>query len=223
QSALMSQRLQAEEHLRVIRSLMEKATIYRAISAPAALIGGLLALLGAAALHFNVSSDRSFANLDSFFLLTWLMVLALAAMSNIAFLHRAARERRELFFSPGMRLALVAMAPGLVSAAFITIAIANRSGVISLPPIWMICYAMALLATSHFAPRSIAILGWCFLVSGLASAVTQPGFIGENGTYSGAIKSGNILMAATFGLYHLIYAACTWPRQTADTTPPVVG
>ena len=36
----MNERLAAEEHLRVIRSLMERATVYRAISAPTALVGG---------------------------------------------------------------------------------------------------------------------------------------------------------------------------------------
>ena len=40
----MIDRTEAEDHLRVIRSLMEKATIYRALSAPAALIGGLLSV-----------------------------------------------------------------------------------------------------------------------------------------------------------------------------------
>ena len=40
----MDERQRAEEHLRVIRTLMERATIYRAISAPTALAGGLIAL-----------------------------------------------------------------------------------------------------------------------------------------------------------------------------------
>ena len=38
----MDQRAKAEHDLRVIRSLMERATVYRAISAPTALLGGLL-------------------------------------------------------------------------------------------------------------------------------------------------------------------------------------
>jgi len=38
---------EAEEHLRVIRSLMEKATIYRAVSAPTALAGAIARLSGA--------------------------------------------------------------------------------------------------------------------------------------------------------------------------------
>ena len=40
-----NERSKAEEDLRVIRSLMERATVYRAISAPAALVAGLLSIL----------------------------------------------------------------------------------------------------------------------------------------------------------------------------------
>ena len=212
----MSQRLQAEEHLRVIRSLMEKATIYRAISAPAALIGGLLAVIGATVLNFDPSPSR--------FLETWLVVLVLAALSNLAFLYRAARLRQERFFSPGMRLALVAMAPGLLSAAFLTIAFGRGSGVMWLPFFWMLCYALALLSTTHFAPRSIAILGWCFLSSALVlHFIPFPRWFGGDVGQSGFIKGCNHVMGVTFGLYHLIYAACTWPRKTQSATPPTVG
>ncbi len=42
----MATHSEAEEHLRVIRSLMERGTIYRAISAPVALAGGLCSIGG---------------------------------------------------------------------------------------------------------------------------------------------------------------------------------
>jgi hypothetical protein len=178
------------------------------------LIGGLLGILGAVFLHFIISSLSKEDEPTSWFLYTWLGVLALAALSNTTFLHRAARERGELFFSPGMRLALAAMAPGLLCAAFFTVIFGAGPGLHLLPAIWMLFYGMALLATSHFAPRSIVILGWCFLASGLGSVI----LIGEHGL----IRS-NLFMGLTFGLYHLVYAACTWPRRSAEATAPVVG
>src|SRR2546421_298418 len=49
----MDERLNAEENLRVIRQLMERATVYRAISAPTALVAGILSLLAAAAVYYN--------------------------------------------------------------------------------------------------------------------------------------------------------------------------
>ena len=44
-------------------------------------------------------------------------------------------------------------------------------GAYLLPPAWMISYGLGLLATWHFAPRSIGVLGGAFLVAGLFSAV----------------------------------------------------
>ena len=47
------ERSKAEENLRVIRSLMERATVYRAIAAPAALVAGFLSIFAAAAIYLN--------------------------------------------------------------------------------------------------------------------------------------------------------------------------
>ena len=54
------ERAKAERDLHVIRSLMERATVYRAISAPAALVAGFLSIFGTAAIYLNnqASSDR---------------------------------------------------------------------------------------------------------------------------------------------------------------------
>ena len=49
----MSDRARAEEDLRVIRSLMERATIYRAISAPTAFVAGVLSILSAGLIYLN--------------------------------------------------------------------------------------------------------------------------------------------------------------------------
>ena len=40
----MSDQDPASEHLRIIRQLMERATVYRSIAAPVALVGGVVAL-----------------------------------------------------------------------------------------------------------------------------------------------------------------------------------
>ena len=67
----------AEEHLRAIRLLMERATIYRAISAPTALVGGLLSLVLSAAMLVWQNGDGS-RNVDArAFYQAWLLVLLL--------------------------------------------------------------------------------------------------------------------------------------------------
>jgi len=76
----------AEENLRVIRELMERATIYRAVSAPGALFCGLSALLvSALALipgPFQTLVQHNFA-------LVWVVVCLLSVTANIFFLIRA--------------------------------------------------------------------------------------------------------------------------------------
>jgi hypothetical protein len=212
----MPNRSEAEEHLRIIRSLMEKATIYRAISAPTALVGGLLALIAAGILwRLTPAQDgepENWPDMRLYFLMPWLLVLALTGAANMCFLWRDARLRGDPFISPGMKAALTALAPSFLVAGYCTFFLVgcfSSGAVLGLPTIWMVLYGVGLLATSHFSPRSIHVLGWSFLVAGLASLtgawilpwLREPWQI------------CNLQMAATFGLFHIIYAACTWRRK----------
>ena len=214
--APMPTRSEAEEHLRIIRSLMEKATIYRAISAPTALVGGLLSILSAVAFEVSfrplLRTER--VTTQKWFLVCWLFVLGLTTAANLFFIWKDARRRGDPFVSPGMRLALLSLLPSFACAGFATFL--NPGSPYFLPPLWMIFYGLGLLATWHFAPRSIGFLGWAFLIAGFGSSVQILGwdFISFSGMDHLAPES-NQLMAGTFGLFHLIYAACTWPRKTA--------
>jgi len=79
----MPTRSDAEEHLRIIRSLMEKATIYRAISAPAALVGGALAVALAGGCWWFGRPANGFL---SSFVPPWLVLLAVTATFNACLL-----------------------------------------------------------------------------------------------------------------------------------------
>src|SRR6202012_1200519 len=74
----MATRNTAEEHLRIIRSLMEKATIYRAISVPTALVGGCAGILASAFFHFACHAGESRAAGSHLFLGCWLTALVIA-------------------------------------------------------------------------------------------------------------------------------------------------
>src|SRR5271163_1747940 len=109
----------ASRQLRVIRSLMERATIYRSISAPTALVGGLLSLGGFATAYY-AKHHRHHPLTPTEFLIVWLVILALTAFTNTIFLSRAAAMRGDSFFSSGMKCALTNLAPAFISAGLLT-------------------------------------------------------------------------------------------------------
>lgn len=194
---------------------MEKAAIYRAMSAETALIGGILSVAVAGYLAFaGLQNDDYSAGL---FACAWLVVLAITASASAVLIRRDALRRGEPFISPGLRSASRAMLPPLLTGAVVSalfVVVSFRF----LPSFWMLFYGLALLATAHFAPPSIFRLGWAFVLAGLAClvmVVTRMVRILPDRELEPAIQ-----MAVTFGLFHLIYAACTWPRKAKPAAEP---
>ena len=213
----MSERAKAEEHLLVIRSLMEKATVYRAISAPGALIAGACSLIMGG---LGWSSPETFLSADHDwfqFAIPWLVVLAVTALANVYLLWRDAQRRGEPFVSPGMRLALRGMLPALLAGALCAL-VPAEGGWALIATLWVLLYGVSLLAASHFAPKSICWLGRAFFVAGAALMLTAALEDWWRGPNQIAIAHG--IMGGTFGLFHLIYAACTWPRKSAAQPLP---
>jgi hypothetical protein len=219
----MNERMQAEEHLRVIRSLMERATVYRAISAPTALVGGLSALAVSAWLIWVPTGSAAASEFQTGFtarefLPAWLISLALTVVANTLFVWREARRDGRPFFSPGLRLALRSVIPSLLLAAVISFAAwrdqsNTLNGSFLLALTWIGLYGVALLSTMNFAPTSLLFLGasfvmaavvWLLLLSAPSLRYNEP----LHGPFGATVP-----MAITFGLFHLVYAACTWPRR----------
>lgn len=90
---------EAAEQLRAIRSLMERSTVYRAISGPAAAFAGVLSLAVCAWLwQLREPSE----NPDPLvFMGIWLGVLLIASVVNTALLYRSARSRGKCSCPPG--------------------------------------------------------------------------------------------------------------------------
>ena len=216
-----NQQARAEEDLRVIRSLMERAAVYRAISAPTALVAGLVSTLSAGAIYWQ-NQSRPFAQhviTGREFVAIWSAVLVVAFAANTFFIWREARKNGRPFISAGMKLALRAiipclLVPGAFTAWFFTTGYLGATE-LDLVVAWVVFYGLALLSTGLFAPRSLAILGWAFLLTGLS----VPAITNQLEDLSTDLPV--ITMGVTFGLYHLIYAACTWPRNRAAANAPI--
>lgn len=193
----------ALEHLRIIRSLMERAHVYRALSAPAALIGGFLGL-GATAIHFASNTTQEPME-GATFVSIWVGILFVATVVNLALLGREAAARGQSMWSEGMRAACRALGPPLVTGGILGIGLAwGRQELVLAAILWVIFYGLALLATGNFSPRSLLILGWTFLSAGLIMALLWMGQPRLNWLYD-ETDVAVAVMGGTFGLFHLGY------------------
>lgn len=196
------------EQLRAIRSLMERATIYRALSAPTALIGAVLsfAALGVA---WHAAQGGRPGLVPGEFMLLWLAVAALTSISNVYFLWRAAVGRGEDFLSLRMQTALASLAPAFIAAAVLTFIVYQP---IDLCILWTLLYGIGLLSTQHFAPRSLVVLGGAFFLTGCVLALTWRPLLLAPAQLQPSALTVSTIMAVVFGGIHLVYAIAVLVR-----------
>ncbi len=186
---------------------MEKAHIYRAVSAPAALLGGVLALgatlwpvVHAAQTH----GDAAFSNTT--FLIIWHGILAACTVLNVVLLAREAKRRDQAFVSEGMKMALRAVSPPLIVGGVLAGGLVIWLQNLTLAAlIWVLCYGLALLATASFSPKSLTRLGWAFVIAGLVLFLVWAAN-GEVRDLRSDLGPASLVMALTFGLLHVVYA-----------------
>lgn len=197
----------ALENLRIIRSLMEKAHIYRAVSAPAALAGGILALLAAAwPVQHALASHGDALMTGTTFLMVWLAILGIASALNFVLLAKEAARRCQPFVSEGMRMALRAFAPPMLVGGCVGIGLIVFLHNLTLAALlWILCYGLALVATAGFSPRSLVRLGWAFVSAGLLLFFLWAAN-GDIRLLPSDEAPASLAMGLTFGLLHVVYA-----------------
>ncbi len=214
----MSTQQAALENLRVIRSLMEKAHIYRAISAPAALVGGVLSLMTALLGSFlGLGKDGDLTHDE--FLLLWMGVLVFTSVLNVWLLCREAKRRGQPVVSEGMRMALRALLPPLAAGGVLGIGLILYLQNLTLAAlIWIVCYGLALLGTASFSPRSLVRLGWMFLLSGLILFWVWASN-GDIRMLPSDEDPASFAMGLTFGLLHIGYGIALLVRKKPEPLP----
>lgn len=203
----------AFENLRIIRTLMERAHIYRAVSAPAALTGGLLAILLAGYQWSMATEAGSLSPLV--FLSSWLAVLVITSVLNFALLLRDSRGSGQPWFSEPMKMALRAFVPPMLAGGLLGIRLMlEGGGDLALGAVaWILSYGLALLATGSFAPRSMVRLGWAFLVAGLALVLVTS--LRHSGLALAPEREAPLFLGMTFGALHLAYGVAVLKRGAA--------
>ena len=189
----------ASEHLTVIRTLMERAAIYRRALAPIMLqLGALGVLASATGLGFGIDSVRGFG-------IYWIVVSVLGITAAYLKVRRQALTAAEPFWSPPTRRVTQAVLPPLFAGLIATILILAvpteaTERFVWIPAIWMGLYGCAIHAAGFFMPRGMKLFGWGFIVCGCAVAATL-----ATGYSTPSAKTAHLLMGAFFGGLHLAY------------------
>ena len=123
-----------------------------------------------------------------------------------------------------MKCALRAsVAPAFISAGVLSLVIHRP---IHLAMLWIALYGMGLLATHHFAPRSLIVLGMTFFLTGCGLLVSWKHlFVPDGHIEPSALVVSGLMAAATFGGFHLAYAAAVWAlgEDRRESAPTMTG
>src|ERR1035441_8739090 len=158
----------AAEHLRVIRTLMERSSLYRRVLAPIMIFNGVVGL-AAAVLGWALKVGSPHA-----FILLWAGVSVVAMTGSFLLVRRQAIKESEPFWSPPTRRVIQAFLPTLAAGLMIGAVVwakagsarenlSDLSGMVWLPSIWVVLYGCAFHAAGFFMPRGMKVFGWAFV------------------------------------------------------------
>ena len=188
----------AENHLRTIRTLMEKAAVYRRALGPIALLTGAFGVVGGV-LGWGLKVDALGA-----FVIYWTL-WAIVTLVAVFFAVRAQAMRDgEAIWSPPTRRVAVALAPPLTMGVGISVVTVFQSsefasGHISVISLWIALFGVALTSAGFFMQRGIRFFGVVFLLVGMG--------LGLADALVGLKWNPHLLMGLAFGGLHLVYGA----------------
>jgi hypothetical protein len=188
----------AAEHLQVIRTLMERAALYRRALAPIMLAVGLV---GCAAGAFGTVHDlkdmRAFG-------VYWLAVAFAAVALAFVLARRQALKDREPFWSPPTRRVAQALLPALVSGFCLAVVLTlgnDEEMILFMVLLCLFFYGAAVHAAGFFMPRGMKVFGWLFIAGGVlllaGLMVFEPDDLGP--------RPASAVMGLFFGVVHVGY------------------
>lgn len=208
----MDQSQWASENLQVIRTLMERSTLYRRALAPIMLVAGVFGLAAAIGACFvKLETNREFS-------LYWLSVGVLATLASLLLVRRQALKEAEEFWSLPTRRVIRAVLPPFLGGSLAAVLYALSPQSLPESPwflaiAWLVLYGCGMHAAGFFMKRGIKLFGWIFIIGGAALAYATQ-FRPQLQTSEAA----HYAMGVFFGVLHLacgIYLYTSENKKTA--------
>ena len=174
----------AMDNLAFIRSTMENAGAFTAVSGWGMVIVGFMAITAS----FIAAAQSSPAR--------WLDVwLALAAAGIVvqlwAMLAKARASGIPLLSGPGRKFVL-AVSPPLLAGAVLTVVLHHAGMAAVLPGLWLLLYGAAVTAGGAFSVEIVPVMGLCFLAAGALALFTPQAW-------------NDWILAIAFGGFHIAF------------------
>ena len=176
----------AIDNLRFIRETMERSTHFTAVPGYGGILMGVTAI--AAAYIASIQSG------PAAWLAVWLTEAALAfAIGLLAMWQKSKIGGHSLVSVPAKKFAY-GLLPPLFCGVVITAGLWRYGHFELMVPVWLLLYGAAVATGGAFSVRVVPVMGWLFMSAG-AAAIALPA------------AWANYLMAATFGVLHIIFGA----------------
>lgn len=216
-----------EDPLQTLRTLTERAAVYRRVLAPLMIYAGTVGVISA------VLAERQHLRASNTFALYWLCVAAVAGVGVLVLLRlQALRERQPIGSAPA-RCVLRAVAPllliGLALGLIEVIWPAEggnplfqsqpRPAITRLIALWLMCYGAALHAGGFFMTRGLRLFGWCAIILGVA-LLTAMNVKGVTGRLPAPVdRYAHWIMGLVFGAGHLMYGLYLYFTEDNPAAP----
>jgi hypothetical protein len=177
----------AADNLKFIRETMEGSSRFTAVPGYGGMLMGVTAIVAA-------YIANNYAPLRQDWLITWLVEAIIAfAIGLVTLWYKASKGDASLLSTPAKKFAS-GFVPPLVVGVAITVGLWRLGHFEAMIPAWILCYGAAVVCGGAFSVRVVPVMGWCFMGLGAIAYALPTGW-------------GNIYMAASFGLLHIIFGA----------------
>ena len=173
----------AFEDLRYIRSAVESASAFTAVSGLGGVAMGVVGLVAAGVGGFAIHAPQRWVSI-------WIGAAVLgAAIGVVSMFRKARRAGPSLVSKPARRFGL-AFTPAILTGAVLTFVLIGRGLYDLLPPLWLLAYGSAVTSGGSLAVRIVPFMGMGMLVTGLVALFVP-------------FAAANILLGFGFGLLQI--------------------
>jgi hypothetical protein len=205
---------EARQRMQEIQRIMERTTLFTQLPGMAAVVGGILVLVGCA-VSYGMLHSFDFADIrhetvqtQGVFCVMWFLIGVAGIVLEVVL---TARRAKQMNLSPTVRSARVAafsLTPSIVVAMVLTVKFLMRpelkpEEVQYIVPVWMMLYGTGVYTAGLFSVRAPRILGLTFCGLGVVALLAFPAY-------------GVISAALSFGLLHIVFGIYILRKQRQE-------